>query len=429
MSRRVLVADAGDALLELVREAALTVDPTLEVMGTARVGSAARELANGDVAVLVAGPHLSSPTTLAQLHDVRATSPATSIVLAFGKRPSAPLRDVVRTGACDILAQPFDTAELADALRNALELHDELAGPVSGMIASPAAAAEHGARTGRVLAVASATGGCGKTFFATNLAYFLATKTAKRVCIVDLDLQFGEVSTALRLKPRFTVSDLIGSMREGTPIDQHLEEHLVMHETGIWVLPAPKDPAEADRIEPRDVTAIIDAVSRHFDYVVVDTGGQLAETVLAALDRSELLYIMATLDLPSIRNMGVFLTTLDRLRIPSDTVRLILNKAESDIGLEALEVESLFPQGFTATLPYAKEVHRSINMGSPVLAVSPEALVSRTFIAGVRELLPADQQATIPELAAAPRKTGWLQRIFGSTPATQTAAVMEGARA
>jgi pilus assembly protein CpaE len=354
---------------------------------------------------------MASPTTLAELHDLRSVSPATVTVLAFGKRPSASIRDVVRVGAADIMTQPFTIDDLARVLDQAARLNAML----DPFAATTSSSKDVATSSGRVFSVASATGGCGKTFFATNIAYFLATQTNKRVCIVDLDLQFGEVSTALRLKPRFTVADLITSVHEGASIDEHLEDHLVRHETGIWVLPAPKDPAEADCVAPRDVTMVIEALRTRFDFVVVDTPGQLAETVLAAFDQSELLYIMATLDLPSIRNMGVFLTTLDRLRIPSDQVRLILNKAESDIGLEALEVERLFPQGFTATLPYAKEVHRSINLGTPVLAAAPNAPITRNLMAGVRELLPEERRAAIPDAVVA-RKNGWFQRLLGPKP-------------
>src|SRR5688500_8910413 len=120
---------------------------------------------------------------------------------------------------------------------------------------------------GQVFTTASATGGCGKTFYATNLAYFLAHHTNKRVCIVDLDLQFGEVSTALRLRPKYTVFDAL-RRDEGDERDHlqtHLEEYLTMHETGVWVLPAPKDPAEADGITPPDVTRVIEADRQRFN--------------------------------------------------------------------------------------------------------------------------------------------------------------------
>ena len=114
----------------------------------------------------------------------------------------------------------------------------------------------------------------------------------------------------------------------------------------------------------------------------------LAETVLAALDLSDMLYVMCTLDLPSVRNMSVFLGTLERLKVPTDNVRLILNKAESDVGIDIEQVTKLFPQGFESVLPYAKEVSRSINLGMPVMAASPTAEIS-SLMAGGMKLVPA----------------------------------------
>ena len=131
------------------------------------------------------------------------------------------------------------------------------------------------------------------------------------------------------------------------------------------------------------MTRIIEAVRNRFDYVVVDTPAALNESVLAAFDLSDMLYVMATLDLPSVRNMSVFLGTLDRLKISTDNVKLILNKAESDVGIDVEQVTKLFPRGFKSVLPYAKEVSKSINVGMPVLAFNPNAEVSRRMTKAV----------------------------------------------
>ena len=159
------------------------------------------------------------------------------------------------------------------------------------------------------------------------------------------------------------------------------------------MLAAPKDPAEADRIGPADVTRILDVLRSHCDYLVVDTPAALTEVVLAAFDVSEHLFSLATVDLPSVRNLGVFLQTLEKLRIPSDNISLILNKAERDVGLDIGQIIRLFPQGFKAILPYAKEVSRSINMGMPVLASDPTAEVSRKL-------------GRLPGRATCPRRSG-----------------------
>jgi pilus assembly protein CpaE len=179
----------------------------------------------------------------------------------------------------------------------------------------------------------------------------------------------------------------------------------------VHVLPAPRDPAEADRIAPRDVTKVLETLRERFDYVIVDTPAQLSEVVLASFDLSERLFVMATLDLPSVRNMGVFLTTLEKLKVPADNISLIINKAERDVGIDIAQIQRLFPQGFMSVLPYAKEVSRSINVGMPVLVSAPTAEISRRMVAGMAELLPPDQRRRVTEAAEA-AGGGRLSRLF-----------------
>jgi pilus assembly protein CpaE len=180
----------------------------------------------------------------------------------------------------------------------------------------------------------------------------------------------------------------------------------------VSVLAAPKDPAEADRITPPDVTRIIEALRNRFDYVIVDTPAQLSEVVLAAFDLSELLFLMATLDLPSVRNMGVFMSTLEKLKIPSENIRLILNKAESDVGIDVAQIEKLFPNGFSSVLPYAKEVSRSINLGMPVIVSAPTAEVSRRLKQGLVDLLSPDQRTKVLDEAASSGGSRRFSRLF-----------------
>jgi pilus assembly protein CpaE len=118
---------------------------------------------------------------------------------------------------------------------------------------------------------------------------------------------------------------------------------------------------------------------------------------------------MATLDLPSVRNMSVFLGTLERLKIPTENMRLVLNKAETDVGIDIDQVTKLFPQGFESVLPYAKEVSRSINLGMPVMAASPTAEISSLMAGGMKLVLPAELQTQV-EADTAVKKSGLFRR-------------------
>ena len=411
---KILVLDKDESLADQVRGVASELRPRPEVVACDRPTNVEDAMnANGPFDLLIAGPSLSTKTGLSALQAIHDETPATALVLAFAKRPDATLREIIRTGAIDLLQLPVADKNLHDAVERAISMSRSHPTEPTTTVHTAAPAGN----LGTVFTVSSATGGCGKTFYATNLAYYLHQYTGKRTVIIDLDLQFGEVSTALRLRPRFTISDLLSREDiEEVDLAAHIDEYVVTHDSGVMVLPAPKDPSDADRIHPIDVQRVIEAARKKFDYVIVDTPAALTEIVLAAFDLSNQLYVMATLDLPSVRHMGVFLNTLEKLKISSDNVKLILNKAERDVGLDVDQVTRLFPQGFTSVLPYAKEVTKSVNVGTPVLAFSPQSDVSRRMAAGMSPLLPEANRGNALS-AEGPSKRSLFARMF-NRPAT-----------
>jgi pilus assembly protein CpaE len=332
---------------------------------------------DGPFDVLVAGPIASKAGGFQRLRELRAKAPNTRLLLVLNHWRSTDLRETVRAGALDILRLPVADDALLDALEHVMQTAEPAAAGVDDI--------GHGAASagpGTVIAVVSASGGSGKTFLATNIAYHLQTKLHRQTCLVDLDLQFGELSTALRLKPRATIHDLV-SNDDDDDLVQRLGGHLERHETGFHLLAAPEDPAQADAIGADAVARVIDAARGRFDDVVIDTPTALSEPVLVALEQADQVFVVATLDLPSVRNLGVMLATLKKLRVPPDRITLLLNKVEPDVGIDVARVEQYFPQGFAMVIPYGREVNRSLNMGQPVLSYAPRGDVSKALAAGL----------------------------------------------
>lgn len=408
---RVLVYDQTGVLAGDVKTV-LAHHGRLEVVECRRPRDLADLLTDGRFDVLLAGPGLDSVAGWERLRIIREELPRLVVVLAVANADQLEVRAVTRAGAVDLLELPTPDETLRESLDRAIALaHSMVDGPEPGSALEPIRFS--GGPHKRVITVASASGGCGKTFLATNLAWFLTHHAGRKVCIVDLDLQFGEVSASLRLRPSYTITDLIqhdgDGDEDGDGLEAHFTEFCEVHESGISVLAAPRDPTEAALIRPADVGRVIDAARAHFDDVIIDTPPALADSVVVAYNRSDELFVLATLDIPSIRNMQVFLSTLQRLHVSDEGIRLILNKAESDAGVELRQVLKLFPQGFDATLPYAREVQRSINAGKPVLATNPTADISRKIGTTMRRLLPASAQADFDAYQAANRPSRfWL---------------------
>lgn len=387
---KLLVLNASEDLADQVERATAVLRPRPSVARCSDLASLPAALqASPGIDLLIAGPSVGDEEGLRALRRLRGRMANAGLVLAFDRWRSGSLRETIRTGALDILRLPVKDTVLAEAIEQALELQrrDELEGGDSN---TPAGG------SGTVYAVVSATGGCGKTFFAMNLAYHLQTKLQRPTCMIDLDLQFGELSAALRLKPRYTITDIVnGDEILGDDQGRRLHEYLALHDTGIRLLPAPNEPADADAIGAADIGRVLEAARARFDHVVIDTPASLSEAVLVALEHADRIFAIATLDLPSIRNLGVLLNTFSQLKVPSDRVELVLNKVEPDVGIDISQVTRYFPQGFSIVIPYAREVNRSLNMGMPMLAYAPRAEVSKVLSDALGSTLPGGPAASV----------------------------------
>jgi pilus assembly protein CpaE len=418
ISRRILVISRSPALSRAIQA---SLGPGYQVVTSTDVIDVLDVVTEqGPFDVLVAGPIFDSHAGMARLAQLRDHGAVPVTILALGPKPKALLNDIVRTGAVDLVEYPTSKRQLSTALGRAFDLADLAssgAGPTLPVV-SHATVVER-PHQAEVFTVASSSGGCGKTFYAVNLATFLAEQTGQRVCLVDLDLQFGEVSTALHLRPRFTISDLLSREPiDEDQLDEHVEEYLEEHDLGFSVLAAPFSPAEADMIAPKDVYKVMGSLRKRFDFIVVDTPAQLSEVVLAAFDHSTKVLCMVTLDLPSIRNMRVFLSTLEKLRINSESISVVLNKVEDDVGIAIDDVQEVLDNRIMSVLPYSREVSRSINKGRPTLASAANSDVGKKLSSGMQQLIGGP---AVPVLAPPPTSTtGGIRRLvrWHRTPKT-----------
>jgi len=244
---------------------------------------------------------------------------------------------------------------------------------------------------GVLITIASATGGSGKTFYATNLAAYLAS-TGQKVLLVDLDLQFGEVAPVLQIRHPYSVYDgLYGPDRQPLPhgaLADQLDQLVCRHSLGFDVLTAPRDPSLADYVGASDAVKVLDAVLPRYETVIVDTPPSLNEVVLVALDRSDVVPVLATLDVPSLKNLAVFQKTVKRLRLDDGAVRLVLNKVEPDVGITVKQAQEAFNGRFIGFVPADRAVSRSINSGHPIVISQPRSKVSKSLIEAIRATYP-----------------------------------------
>ncbi|WP_210648546.1 P-loop NTPase [Nocardioides sp. SYSU D00065] len=235
--------------------------------------------------------------------------------------------------------------------------------------ASAEAAREAAERpTGRMLTVFSTKGGVGKSLMAANVAVSLAEQGSS-VCIVDLDVNNGDIAIMLQLTPMRTLTDL-AAFNGDVAVDA-IETLVTPYSKTLGVVAAPVHIDSLDQASNEDVGKLLDLLVRVYDYVVVDTSGAFDDFALTALDRTDTLILVGTLDIPALKGLKLATQTLDLLNFPREKWRFVLNRADAKVGLSVDEYESTLGLKSDCTLVSSREVLTAVNRGEPlVLAYS-----------------------------------------------------------
>jgi pilus assembly protein CpaE len=248
--------------------------------------------------------------------------------------------------------------------------------------------------TSKVIVVVSPKGGSGKTAISTNLSVALAQRNPGRVVAVDLDVQFGDLGTALSLAPEHTLAQLA----RGTQIDATaVKLFLTPSEHGLFLLAGANDPVDADAIGHAHVSAVLPLLAQHFDYVVVDTPAGLDERTLAAIECATDLLLVSTLDVTSIRSLRKALDALDQMAVKAQR-HLVLNRADAKVGLGPSDTEEALGMKIGCAIPTSRELPLSLNLGTPVVVSDPKSAAAKQLSQLAQRFAPIDTDT--------PRK-GW----------------------
>jgi len=307
--------------------------------------------------VVVLGPQVELTAALALADGMRLSRPSTSVVLVRDEVDALVMRDAMHAGVRDVVPLK-DTDAVRAAVERAYQLYVALRGPGGSM------------HEGRMVTVFSPKGGVGKTTVSVNLALALSDGGARKVCIVDLDLAFGDVAITLQLFPSHTLEHAIGS--EDSIDAPLLESLLTRHADSVSVLAAPSHPDVRERVTPMLVSRVLKRLRDSFDYIVVDTAPAFDEQTLTALDETDECVIVATLDVPTLKNVKVALETLEMLDIARGHRHLLLNRADDEVGLGSERVESILGMEIAARVESSMDIAAATNAGRPIMSARPD---------------------------------------------------------
>src|SRR5450631_3846277 len=337
------------------------VSDTIEVVEVAQMVTRALATNPAEMLVIV-GPDIDLHGASALAEQVRSERPEVSVILLRRRLDVTVLGQALRAGFREVIASD-DLTSLSTACRRSLEISHQMIGASGGTQALE----------GRVIMVFNAKGGCGKTTIATNLGAYMAS-TGARVLLVDLDLAFGDVAISLQLRPDASVGDLVAMT--GHIDAQGLASVVTKHESGLDTVCAPSQPNEVDRIPGATVGEMLRVAHHSYDYVFVDTPPAFSEHVLAALDLCDLAVLLATLDIPAVKNLRLTLDTLDLLGHPRDGRIVLLNRSDAKVGLHTEDVVAALKQPIAAMIPSSSHVPASVNRGVPIVLDEPKHPVS-----------------------------------------------------
>ena len=337
----------------------------------------AAQLTNGSTDVIVLGPHMDVVTALAVAELVDRADSSTSAIVIAEPTPEV-LELALQAGIRAVLPPDVDPSRLREAVERALERaeHRREASAVID-IRDTAVARESTHTGGRVITVLAPKGGSGKTTVATNLATGLARHVPEGVALVDLDLQFGDVADALRLDPERTIGDIRG--RAAHLDSAELKMLMTRHESGVFALCAPDDPVTGEEVGPDDVAAALNVLANDLPFVVVDTAAGIDEASLTAIEMSTDLVVLASNDVPSIRNLRKLLLALDRLGVKKPARHLVLNRAGSKVGIDLGDVEATLGLKVAVQVPSTRSITLSTNHGEPIVLSDPRNPATRSF--------------------------------------------------
>ncbi|GAA2150400.1 hypothetical protein GCM10009844_31290 [Nocardioides koreensis] len=358
-------------------------DPVLAEFLRTTVGSAATVLPSLDSIedhlrshqtelVVVLGPSVGNQAAAAFAGRNRIARPALGVILVRATLDQAVLADALRSGMSEVV----ETNDAA-ALREAVRRTHEVAMAMSESLDHPAEVSAGGS----LVTVFSTKGGVGKSLVATNIAAAMADE-GHRVCVVDLDIHCGDVAIMLQLTPVHSLADL--SQLSGQIDASGVESLLTEHSERLVVLAAPVHLGSPVPAEP--IGSLLETLKGMFDVVVVDTSGMFDDYVLPALDHSDLVVLVGTLDIPSLKGLKLAVGTLDLLNLSRDKWRLVLNRADAKVGLSAGEFEETLGLKADVSLPSSRDVLTAVNRGEAIVRANRGHQVSKALVSFARSL-------------------------------------------
>ncbi len=409
MAISVLIADAKPASRQEL-QLQLERDRSIEVVSEASDGRQAIDQVRAlRPSIVLLDSAIVGLDSIAVIEQIETISPETSVIVLIDGADMDLMRRLMRAGARDCLMRPLSHEDLISTIKTAYQSSSKQrdaaqSGPVFDSTKAQ----------GDIIAVYSPQGGAGKSMLSANLAVAMAKAAGEggknpRIALVDLNLQFGDIDLMLNLSPQNTIAGLAQKGHGGIDAEL-LEQYLTVHpESGLRILVAPSTPQYAESITVYTVEQVMETLRENYDIIIVDTPSQLQDTTLAVLDAAKTILLLTSLDLLALHKTRTALEMLRQLYAP-EKIQLILNRANSDVGISLADVENVLGVPMRAQIPSdGKVVVTSINEGKPFVLFNTGTVIAKQINRLAMEILGRDTEA-VEDVAQ--KNGGFLKKLF-----------------
>jgi pilus assembly protein CpaE len=400
---RVMIVDDVSETRENVRKL-LQFESDVDVVGVARTGKEAIQLSqdmNPDVVLM--DINMPDMDGISATEAIRAKQPAVQVIILSVQGDQNYMRRAMLAGARDFLTKPPMGDELISAIRRAGAMAQSersksvqvQVAPISGSVSSVIG---YGGPKGKIVTMYSPKGGTGCTTLAVNLALTLNNEDT-RVVLVDGNLQFGDVAVFINEQGKNTIIDLAPRAEELDP--EIIEDVMLKHAaSGLHVLAAPTRPEYAEKVSSSQFAKVLEYLRQMYAYVIVDTSAFLTDVTLSAIDVSDLVVLVTTQDIPSIKNCRLFLDLLQTLGIERNRILFVMNRYDKRINITPERVTENLKQEVVSVIPLDEAtVTKAVNRGVPFVLESKNQPAARgvfSLAEHVRARVAAQESAEEP---------------------------------
>lgn len=346
--------------------------------------------------LIVIGPSVKMETAKVVAEHFRTLRPSLGVVLIRQRLDVGVMSEAIRAGIREVVAAD-DASSIVTASKRSME--------ISMKILESNVAEGFGSSRGKVIVVFSAKGGCGKTTLSVNLATALASLQQGQVALVDLDLQFGDVAVSLQVDPKKTISEAISMQNSLDSLG--IKSLMTKKEKNLDLLLAPTNPTDVEFISAELVENILSNLRNDYAFIVVDTPPAFTDVILKVFDTADSCLLITTLDMPSLKNMKIVISTLEALNFSKSRLDFVLNRSDIKTGISIGEAELMIGEKFSFVIPNSEAVSTSTNKGIPLTLYSPKHPVSKSITAIARSMI---EKFTGPKKGDKSSKLKWRRK-------------------